>query len=413
MRGRRILDWVNQEPDRIYPSVFIVIAGIIGWTFLTLFILYGLNILPSLWLIPLLLYIIIYQRQSKKINGAFENAEDIQDDIVKIRFLFQHIEKFPAHTNPNMKKFLEPFLTQGGSPSGLLLEMENTITKVLWRENPISKLVLNFLMPWDIYFAYKFVHQRNKIREHMKEWLTLLYELEALNSLANFGYVNSGYIFPGITDKEEFLFKAVRLGHPLIPEDAKVCNDFEITVKDEVALITGSNMSGKSTFLKTLGVNLALAYAGAPVNAERLDTSLYRLFTCIKVSDSVTDGISYFYAEVKRLRQLLDELGSDSSTPVFYLIDEIFKGTNNRERLTGSRAYIKFISDKNGVGAVSTHDLELVALENELDNIKNFHFREEVKDGRMVFDYTLRPGPCPTTNALKVMKSEGLPTDDE
>ena len=413
MRGKRIVEWVDEEPHKIYSFSFIIAAAVTGWTFLTLFILYGLDILPSFWLIPLLLYIILYQRQSKKINAAFEKAEDIQDDIVKIRYLFQHIEKFPVHSNPHMKKFLEAFFAPGDSPSRLLHEIENTISRVIWRENPISKLVLNFLMPWDIYFAYRLVRQKDNVKRYMNEWLKLLYELEVLNSLANFGYVNPGYAFPEVTGSEDFIFKASSLGHPLIPEEEKVCNDFEITVKDEIALITGSNMSGKSTFLKTLGVNLALAYSGAPVNALSLNTSLYRLFTCIKVSDSVTDGISYFYAEVKRLKQLLDELNADSSVPVFYLIDEIFKGTNNRERLTGSRAYIKFISAKNGVGAVSTHDLELVALEKELRNLKNFHFREEVKDGRMIFDYTLRPGPCPTTNALKVMKSEGLPTDEE
>jgi DNA mismatch repair ATPase MutS len=170
-------------------------------------------------------------------------------------------------------------------------------------------------------------------------------------------------------------------------------------------------MAGKSTFLRTIGVNLSLAYAGAPVNAERLETPLFRLFTCIKVSDSVQDGLSYFYAEVKRLQALLAATRIDDALPVLFLIDEIFRGTNSRERLIGSRSYIRALSEGTSVGLIATHDLELIKLANEIEGVANFHFREEVRGGRMVFDYRLRPGPCPTTNALTIMRLEGLPVD--
>src|SRR5262249_50306962 len=179
------------------------------------------------------------------------------------------------------------------------------------------------------------------------------------------------------------------------------------------------------TFLRTLGVNLCLAYAGAPVNATALQTILLRLFTCIKVSDSVTDGISYFYAEVRRLKALLRALtaaeppGATASAqgrqalPLCFLIDEIFRGTNNRERLIGSQSYIRALTRGHGVGVISTHDLELITLADSVPDIHNYHFREEVHDGRMVFDYRLRLGPCPTTNALKIMQMEGLPVNTD
>jgi DNA mismatch repair ATPase MutS len=202
------------------------------------------------------------------------------------------------------------------------------------------------------------------------------------------------------------------LGHPLIPVEKKVTNDFAINELGQVVIITGSNMSGKSTFLRTLGVNLCLAYAGAPVNATTFQTILFRIFTCIRVSDSVTEGYSYFYAEVKRLKALLVELEQPDSFPLFFLIDEIFKGTNNRERLLGSRAYIQAVVGRNCVGVVSTHDLELVKLADQFPQVTNAHFREEVVDGHMVFDYILRPGPSPTTNALKIMRMEGLPVPE-
>jgi DNA mismatch repair ATPase MutS len=169
-------------------------------------------------------------------------------------------------------------------------------------------------------------------------------------------------------------------------------------------------MSGKSTFVKTLGINLSLAYAGSVVNADNLKISLFRLFTCIKVSDSVTDGISYFYAEVKRLKALLDEM-ENSEHPVLFLIDEIFRGTNNIERLKGSSAFIKKLAETNALGAIATHDLELVKLADKILSVKNYHFKEEIKNGKMIFDYKLNNGPCPTTNALKIMKLEGLPVE--
>ena len=179
----------------------------------------------------------------------------------------------------------------------------------------------------------------------------------------------------------------------------------------KIAILTGSNMAGKSTFLRTVGVNLCLAYAGAPVNADSLQVSLFRVFTCIKVSDSVQDGLSYFYAEVKRLSALLSATEAND-LPMLFLIDEIFRGTNSRERHIGSRAYIRELSNRRTVGLVATHDLELVKLADEIPGVGNFHFREELSNGRMVFDYQLRPGPCPTTNALQIMRLEGLPVDN-
>jgi DNA mismatch repair ATPase MutS len=179
----------------------------------------------------------------------------------------------------------------------------------------------------------------------------------------------------------------------------------------EVIVITGSNMSGKSTFLRTVGVNLCLAYAGAPVNAAYLKTNLSRLFTCIQVSDSLTDGISYFYAEVRRLKALLDALEKKHDLPLFFLIDEIFRGTNNRERQIGGRAFVQSLIGGHGAGLISTHDLELIVLAEELAEVSNFHFQEEVTQGRMLFDYKVRPGPSRTTNALQIMQMEGLPVE--
>jgi DNA mismatch repair ATPase MutS len=168
-------------------------------------------------------------------------------------------------------------------------------------------------------------------------------------------------------------------------------------------------MAGKSSFLRTLGINLRLAYVGGSVAANSLQTSLFRLYTSIHIQDSLADGFSFFYAEVRRLQSLLAALQQDDERPLLFLIDEIFRGTNNRERLIGSRAYIRALASGHGLGLVATHDLELVQLADELSGLKNYHFRDAVENGRMIFDYKLHKGPCPTTNALKIMQLAGLP----
>jgi DNA mismatch repair ATPase MutS len=304
-----------------------------------------------------------------------------------------------------------PFLDRRKQPSAELRRVERIAAALGLRTNGLLWFLVNAIVPWDFFFTYRLERLKNEISELMPQWLDAWYEVEALNSLANFAWLNPHYAFPEIV-LETNVFDGRGLGHPLIKREYKICNDLELNEQHRIVILTGSNMAGKSTFLRTAGMNLCLAYAGAPVNAVRLRTSLFRLFTCIKVSDSVQDGLSYFYAEVKRLKLLLSAAESEDELPVMFLIDEIFRGTNNRERHIGSHAFIRALaSQRNTLGLVATHDLELTKLAEEIPGIANFHFREEVGDGRMVFDYQLRPGPCPTTNALEIMRIEGLPVD--
>jgi DNA mismatch repair ATPase MutS len=190
-----------------------------------------------------------------------------------------------------------------------------------------------------------------------------------------------------------------------------VCNDFELSSLGQVVVITGSNMAGKSTFIKTIGINLCLAYAGGPVNAASLRFQPLRLHTCMRVTDSLSDGFSYFYAEVKCLKRMLQRLRAEDRYPLLYLVDEIYRGTNNRERLAGSRALVQALVGAPGVGLIATHDLELASLADSTPQVHNYHFRDHVHEGMLTFDYLLRLGPCPTTNALKIMAMEGLPTE--
>jgi DNA mismatch repair ATPase MutS len=328
--------------------------------------------------------------------------------------VFHLFERFSFREGSRLRALCAPFQEPARRPSRQLAQLTRVVAAMGARGNPVLWFLLNALLPWDLFLVHQLQRRQAAIAGQVSGWMRVWFRLEALGSLATYAYLNPHTSLPhmlsGAGEAVGPVFRAQAIGHPLLPEAEKVRNDFEVGGLGQVSLITGSNMAGKSVFLKTVGVNLALAQAGGPVDAALLVTIPLRLFSSLQVSDSVTGGLSYFYAEVKRLKALLDALERSRPTPLCFLIDEIFRGTNNRERLTGSRAYVRALAGKRGIGFIATHDLELARLAEEITPVKNYHFRDRVEKGRMTFDYKIRPGPSPTTNALKIMEIEGLPT---
>lgn len=391
-------------PAWLFPVNFILIL-----IFLILFILSQFELTGSLWIPVFIMYFFFYSMYQKRISKLFEETYDTERQLKKFTslvLLISESRSLTVNSSDEFKEFLNPLKKEAPE---LLKRMQKYVQLILIRENPLLRLIINLVFPFDIFLYNRLSLIRSEIKEKIEVWFDVLNSLECYVSISNFAWLNPDYCFPEICTSEEGVFNAEKLGHPLLKREEKICNDFSLKKDREIIVITGSNMSGKSTFLKTAGINLCLAYAGAPVNAANLKISPFELFTCIKISDSVSDGISYFYAEVKKLRILLDELNENKDLMTFYLIDEIFKGTNNRERLQGSRAFIKELSKLKGSGLITTHDLELVSLSDEIKNITNLHFREEISDSKMIFDYKIHEGPCPTTNALKIMELSGLP----
>jgi len=417
-QGDRLQEWLNERGSGQSLRLVLILAAILAPLNIILFTLYALNRLPAYWILSLILYAGLSVLMWRETATLFNQALTLQSGLKKVEGVFSHLERYPLERYPPLNALCQPFLDRNRRPSLQLRRVSRLVMAAGLVQNPAIALLLNLLMPWNLYFAYRLHWVKADLAQYLPQWLDIWFELEALSALAGYAYLNPGYAFPDIipglqgeSEEGQNLFTAEALGHPLLPFEERICNDFTVTGSGEISLITGSNMAGKSSFLRTLGVNLRLAYAGGPVNAQRCRTICFRIFSSLNVSDSVTDGISYFYAEVKRLKALLIELERDDPLPLFYLIDEIFRGTNNRERYIGSRSYIRALVGQNGVGLIATHDLELVKLADELPQIKNYHFRETVVDGRMVFDYRLYPGPCPTTNALKIMQLEGLPVE--
>lgn len=416
-KSAALVVWITSGGTKgsLGPTV-VLLAGLAVLNFL-LIVLAVMGFIPHVWPIVLLAYFGVMIARQSRIAASWGELQDLETALSKFKHVFQYLETRKFTNTPGLSEICAPFTDSEKKPSVEFRKLERLAAALGLRTNAMLWLLVNGLVPWDFFFTHRLELIRKELAQLFPSWLSAWYELEALNSLANFAYLNPAYAYPTFlegTPKHPGrgnAFNARQLCHPLLKPRVKVCNDFKLDQEQKIVVLTGSNMAGKSTFLRTVGANLCLAYAGAPVNAAGLETSLFRVFTCIKVSDSVQDGLSYFYAEVKRLKALLNATELEDPRPVLFLIDEIFRGTNSRERRIGSRAYIRTLSQSNAMGLVSTHDLELAKLA-EIAGVINLHFREEVQDGRMVFEYKLRTGPCPTTNALQIIQLEGLPTED-
>jgi len=416
LQGERLKNWVgaSQSSGRLGTILFQACLLLAANHILVLAYLFGVLAHP-LWEITLAAWFLFFLARSREVRPLLDSTIALDDQLSALARVLRFLELYPYRPGSHLERLCSAFTDHETRPSRHVRRTRLVSSLAGLRMNPVLGLILNVLFPWDFFLAWLIAGLRGRLASLVPLWLDRSAELEACGSLANFGYLNPGFAFPlldSVADPPYRRLEATALGHPLIPASQRICNDFSLGAT-QVLVLTGSNMSGKSTFLKTLGVNMVLSYSGAPVCARHLQLSFFRLFSCIRVTDSVQDHVSTFYAEVRRLKQLLDALERPEERPVFYLVDEIFRGTNNRERVAGGLSFMEALLGQNGAGAISTHDLELAFAGEKLPQVANFHFREELTGRQMVFDYKLRPGICPTTNALKIMELEGLPVRSE
>jgi energy-coupling factor transporter ATP-binding protein EcfA2 len=364
-----------------------------------------------LFLAPFAVSVLILSALRARIQPTLEAASSKESALSRYGGMLELLENEKVEA-PLLVALQQRLKESGASATAEMTSLSRIIGFVDARNNEVFRFFLGPAMMWDLWCALALEKWRARAGRAAFGWFRALAELEALASIAGFAFENPDHAFPEIvTDRT--VFEAEALGHPLIDAEKRVANDVAIAGPGHALVVTGSNMSGKSTLLRALGINAVLANVGGPVCAKSLRLGRLKVATSMRVSDSLEEGTSRFYAELKKLKLVLDLAKTLKADPsqgtLLFLLDEILHGTNTRERLIGARAILMELLARGAMGAVSTHDLGLGDLEKERpDHVRNIHFEEQVEGDVMSFDYRLRQGVVQSSNALRLMKIVGL-----
>ena len=400
-----VVEWADSR-DSLYcaPWFRALIYALPCFTVAT-FIL-GLLGISTLY-IPLITLIAQFLMLGYKINNrsrSFELVEKNKNSLntySKLLLLIEN-ERFESDL---LKDITGCFKNRKGKSASKQLEGLSKIWNMIANRYNMLHFVVNVITLWDYHCMVALEKWKEESGSSLKKWFDSIGEIEALASLAIIHHDNKDFTFPKVLNQNEEIY-AKELAHPLLSSDRKA-NDIKVGGKAPVILITGSNMSGKSTFLRTLGISMLLTYIGAPVCAVEFRCPIFNIYACMKTSDNLTQNISSFYAELLRVKMIVEAV--DRGEEVFFLLDEIFKGTNSMDRHLGAEALINQLISRGAWGMVSTHDLELGEMEKQSGGkILNYHFKEYYEDDKIFFDYKIRKGVSDTRNAAFLMKIAGV-----
>ena len=370
--------------------------------------------LDTPWKLALGLNVLVFLATTGRLAPTYADlvGQSQARPFIAMRRMFERVEKRRFHA-PRLLE-LRSALCAEGPPSRRLARLESLTDSLSVRANPLSFFIANALGLWELQVVAALEAWRKRHGPRVGADLERLAEIEVYGCIAGFAADHPQFAWPTVDTHAARALEGEGLGHPLIPESRRKVNDFTHPGPGHLVLITGSNMAGKSSFLRTLGVNTILAQAGAPVCARRFTIRPAQLSTSIQVTDSPDQGLSRFYAEVKRIRRILDECraaADDPRAPMrLFLVDEMLSGTNSRERHVASVSVARHLLEQpRAFGLVTTHDLGLVALERDFpERVETWHFTDRFDGQALHFDYTLRPGVATTTNALDVLRLEGI-----
>ena len=338
-------------------------------------------------------------------HQVVEQVKEASHDLQLLAEVLQRIEG-EQFTSVYLRQMRAALDVDGESPSVRVHKLRKLVDILETRNNQIFGLIAPLLL-WDLHCAYAIENWRKTSGPALERWLSAVGQIEAVSSLAGFRFDRPSYVYPEIVESAQPLIDGQALAHPLLPVDGAVANDVHLGGEPDVIIVSGSNMSGKSTLLRTIGINVVLAQAGAPVRAARLRLTPLTVAASIRVTDSLREGASRFYAEITRLRGIVDAAGGQP--PVLFLLDEFLHGTNSHDRRIGAEAIVKGLVEKGAIGLLTTHDLALAHIAETLGpRGQNVHFEDHLEDGKMVFDYKMRPGVVKKSNALPLMRSIGL-----
>lgn len=391
LRNRTTLVWLA----RLLPPV--TVGAVLAASF---------GALPAfVWAVPLASQILVNLSVAGISSRTFWAVSATQGAFLRYGAMLGLLENMKVSA-PLLQSIQARLAEAGTSPSAAMRQFRRIVSWFDLRHNGLVHPFANALLMWDIHCVLALESWRNRAGNRIRAWFSAIGEVEALTSFAGLAHDEAGFCDPQIIEGEAHLH-AVGLGHPLIVDAKRVDNDVGPLGPGSALLVTGSNMSGKSTLLRSIGLAAVMAQAGCPVCARRLTLSPLTVVTSVRVSDSLEAGVSRFYAEVAKLKRAVDT--ASGAVPLLFLLDEILHGTNSRERQIGARWVIGELLARGAVGAASTHDEALCRLTPDLQNrVTQVHFEESVSNEAMTFDYELRPGPVRSGNALRLMRTVGL-----
>lgn len=404
--AEQLQKWLSL-PGGLTARWIVLVAIPLGILGLTALWYWGVSLRMSPLIVVILAQVAFIQLLRIHLDSIKKHSEHAVFELRRILQVLDALETIDADT-PELKRLRGELVHDELPASQTIRKLERIVSQFENMRNNLFFAPLAFLSMASLLYACRIDHWRTQFGSYVDGWFQAIGELEALLAFSQLHYENPTYCFPELAaEKQQFGGK--QLKHPLLPDSEAIANDIELSQDCRMLLVSGSNMSGKSTMLRSVGINCVLAWAGAPVCAQELKLSRLQVAAAMRMQDSLQSGTSHFFAELKRI-QLVVELAKEEAAPtVIFLLDEILHGTNSHDRLVGARGVIESLLKAEAIGLVTTHDLALSEIVKELDTpMENVHFRDEWVDGKMTFDYRMREGVVPKSNALSLMRLLGL-----
>jgi hypothetical protein len=397
-------EWLKSGPVISNNAFYSVLRYLGPLLMILIFILVILSVITYHWIfVGMVLNSLILLSILDRVRNIHENTTEAIKTLKSLEELILLVEK-SNFNSAKLRELQSIYLESTPKVSKRISSLNGILQNLDNRSNQIYHL-FNILFLLDLHFAMQAEHWKIIQPDNINSWFEAMGEFEGLVSFAGMSFANPEYSFPEIL-KGNHNLKAENLGHPLIPAKSRISNDFSLNGLGSIGMITGSNMAGKSTFLRTVGVNMVLALAGGPVCAGKFGLTMSQVFSSMRTQDNLEENISSFYAELNRIKQLL-QITSDK-TPVFFLLDEILKGTNSHDRHLGAVSLVHQLTDENTSGLISTHDIALAKEATEGRKVSNYSFNSIINGDEIIFDYKLTPGICESFNASKLMKKMGI-----
>ena len=401
----RLENWISEPPAFSGFKAWKWLRYVLPAIIISVIILYIFNIVQeSIFYASLLVFAIIAYQVNRIVAPIHDKLSKVAEELAILSKSILHIEN-ETFKSPLLTQLQSTFVQQDKKISADIKKLKKLLDKLDLRYNLVLSAPLNILLLWNLQQILD-LEKWKRDTQHVHPWFETVGHIEALNSFAVLHFNEPGWAFPEIVPGY-FFIEGKDIGHPLIGNNKRVNNDIEIKHKGELMLVTGSNMAGKSTYLRSIGVNIILAMAGAPVCAKYLKVSHVQVISSMRITDNLAESTSTFYAELKKLKTIIEKVNKGEK--IFILLDEILRGTNSVDRHTGSVALMKQLIKHNAAAIIATHDLELAKLKDEYpENIINYHFDVQVSNDELFFDYLLKPGICTSLNASILMKKIGI-----